>query len=556
MATISPSLFPESGQRKLSARETLQRAKALACSLPKDNTPTCSGQVFVGMFFDGTGNNLNEDYEKPAATERKHSNVVRLFHTFRNEPKKGYLRYYVPGVGTPFPEIGDDNTYFFANRGAAMGEKGENRIIWGLLQLLNAPHQYACNLAQLITDVTAKNIANTLASSGSPGAQRRMALRTWQDKLAAALKGRKPAVEQINLSVFGFSRGAAEARVFVNWLFEVCKQEGGGWTFAGIPIRLQFLGIFDTVASVGLANLSDTGTLAGHQGWADNTLEIHPAVEQCVHFVAGHEIRACFPLDSVRIKSSYPANAIEVMYPGAHSDVGGGYGPKALGVSLVPDSFMSIIPGVNMYHEASKAGVPLQEWSSLKKTFQDDLTPSGTTIKDFNTYLKAAKIGSGPVEELGRKHMIYYFSYRFKYRENFYQRPPFTTASAKDQGYLRTTQESFISRLSCLTPYFDPAKPRSVREKAALSPAFDPVKSAELHEKMLKASGLPSSTADMHTIAVAKRIDTKVLTPEMDAFFDRYIHDSMAGFIDMGMNEYKMNGIGITKFRTVFKGND
>jgi len=223
-------------------------------------------------------------------------------------------------------KIGDDNTYLFKkNRGAIGGERGEARIIWGLLQLLNSPHIYVKG-APLLSDDVAANIANTLASSGSPAAQRRMALRTWQDKLAAALKDRKPAVEQINVTVFGFSRGAAEARVFVNWLFEVCKQEGGGWTFAGIPIRLQFLGIFDTVASVGLANLSDSGTLAGHQGWADNTLEINPAVERCVHFVAGHEVRACFPLDSVRVKSNYPANAMEVMYPGAHSDVGGGLG--------------------------------------------------------------------------------------------------------------------------------------------------------------------------------------------------------------------------------------
>ncbi len=557
MATISPAPFPESGQRKLSAREAMQRAKAATCTVPKDNKPTCSGQVFVGLFFDGTGNNLVADYEETPVEERKHSNVVRLFHTFRNEPDKGYLRHYIPGVGTKFPKIGDDNTYLFnKNRGAIGGERGENRIIWGLLQLLNSPHIYVTGAPLILADAAA-NIANTLASSGSPAAQRRMALRTWQDKLAAALKDRKPAVEQINVSVFGFSRGAAEARVFVNWLFEVCKQEGGSWTFAGIPIRLQFLGIFDTVASVGLANLSDSGTLAGHQGWADNTLEINPAVERCVHFVAGHEVRACFPLDSVCVKSDYPANAMEVMYPGAHSDVGGGYAPKALGVSPAPDAFMSIIPGKRMYEEAIDAGVPLKEWKyQLEERFRKDLTPSDTAIADFNAYIKVAKIGTGPVEELGRKHMAYYFSYRFKHRNVFFQRPPFTTASAKDQGYLRSTQNCFIKRLSSLTPAFDPGKPRSARDQAALSPDFDPVKSAELHEKMLKAAGLPLSASDKHAIRVAKKLDARSVTPEMEVFFDRYIHDSMAGFIDMGMDEYQMNNIGILKFRTVFKGND
>lgn len=556
MTTISPSPFPESGRRTLSARETMQRARAVACTLPNDNTPTCSGQVFVGIFFDGTGNNLTEDYETPPVEQRKHSNVVRLFHTFVNDPKKGYFRVYVPGVGTPFPEIGDSNRYLFVNRGAAAGEKGGHRIIWGLMQLLNAPHQYVTNGAELIVKSMAKTICSTLAGPGSLDAQRRLVLKTWQDRLAAALANRKPEVEQINVSVIGFSRGAAQARVFVNWLFEVCKQENGGWTFAGIPIRLQFLGIFDTVASVGIANLSDTGRLAGHQGWADNTLEIHPAVEHCVHYVAGHEVRACFPLDSVRVRSTYPANAKEVMYPGSHSDVGGGYAPNDLGVSPTADSFMSTIPGLNMYNEARSAGVPLLEWNQLEERFKRDLTPSRSTIQDFNAYLGAAKVGAGAVEEVARKHMAYYFSYRFKHRHAFYQRSPFTTAPAKHQDYLRTTQESFIARLSSLTPHVDPSQPRTRRGRIAMEPGFDPAKSAALHENMLKAAGLPTSLRDQHAIAVAKRIDARTVTPEMETFFDQYIHDSMAGFIDMGMNEYALNGLGITKFRTVFKGND
>ncbi|MCE1241380.1 MAG: hypothetical protein LWW83_15815, partial [Azonexaceae bacterium] len=63
MATISPAPFPESGQRVLTPRETMQRVKALACTIPKDNKPSCSSQIFVGIFFDGTGNNRQEDYE-------------------------------------------------------------------------------------------------------------------------------------------------------------------------------------------------------------------------------------------------------------------------------------------------------------------------------------------------------------------------------------------------------------------------------------------------------------------------------------------------------------
>jgi hypothetical protein len=281
MATNSPSPFPESGSRKLSPKETMQRAKAVSCTLPTGKRPSCSGQVFVGLFFDGTDNNLERDYDGLPPERRRHSNVVKLFHTYVNEPDKGYFRIYIPGVGTEFSKIGDSGASWESAAGSAAAWKGEDRIIWGLIQVLNAPHRFACNGAYLIPDGQAKTIVSNAASALEPGAMRRVILNTWLDKLTGILKTRSPRVEQINLSVFGFSRGAAEARACVNWLFEVCKQEGGGWTLAGIPIRLQFLGIFDTVASAGLANLFDGGTLAGHQSWADNTQEIHSAVGQC-----------------------------------------------------------------------------------------------------------------------------------------------------------------------------------------------------------------------------------------------------------------------------------
>lgn len=555
MATTSPAPFPENGVRKLSPREIMQRAQALQCTVPKDDAPTCSGQVFVGIFFDGTNNNRERDYLNLPAEQRKHTNVVRLFHTHRDETKKGYFAFYIPGVGTKFPKINDSGASWESNAGTGAAWKGEDRIIWALLQLLNAPHRFACNNAYLIPNEQAKTIVGNTASTTTPGAMRRVILNTWQDKLAAALKGRKPRVEQINLSVFGFSRGAAEARTFANWLFEVCKQEGGGWTLAGIPFRLQFLGIFDTVASVGAANLFDTGVLAGHQSWADNTQEIHPAIEQCVHFVAGHEVRACFPLDSVRVKANYPGNALEVMYPGAHSDVGGGYAPHDLGVSPRPETFMATIPGVNMYHEARKAGVPLLPFEKLDPVFQRDLTPSSDAINDFNTYLRGAKIGAGPVEEMAKRHMSLYFSYRFKHRANFYQRPPYTTAPAQDQKCLQVTQDCLIKRLSALTPAIDPSTPRAKGQQVAMLPEFDPPKAAALHEKMLKAAGLPPSLPDKHAIEVARRIDIRAVTPEVERFFDHYLHDSMAGF-SAQLNEYTKNGIGFVKFRTVFKGND
>ena len=621
MMTESPNPFPTDGLRKLSEAETQRRMVAMSCALPKNTRPSCSGQVFVGMFFDGTGNNMVNDYNTPPPEKRKHSNIVKLYLTHRDEPQSGYLSYYIPGVGTPFFKVGDSGKGAEATAGSAAAAKGEHRILWAFTRLLNAPHQFVFG-PQMISDQEAKGIVDSLtgyealllnqvrkmslptqAAIGSLEAKRRAKLNALQERLKAEL-AKKPnfKVEQINLSVFGFSRGAAQARAFVNWLYEVCKRDGDRWTFAGITIRINFLGLLDTVASVGLTDLFDNGLLIGHQSWADDNLEIHPAVEQCVHYVAGHEVRACFPLDSVRVKSHYPDNAKEVMYPGAHSDVGGGYAPSALGISPTQDSYMSIIPGAQMYEEARKAGVPLQPLNmldSVDPNIRLGLTPTDTVKRAFNAYLAAARVGSGQVEDMHRRHMALYHSYRFKHRASFLQRRPYNVAptavpDANDpskihnhQEYLDTTQDSLITQLGWLggnpmDANFDPAKAARIgidgilqnmlnaknaaplkKDTSKVSPK-DVAKAAAAGAVALTQLGGPAvlfmasrdSVRARRLFEVAQHIDVKKVAPAIDHFFDNYIHDSMAGFIGMGVDEFRLNGSGIVKFRSVFKGND
>ena len=535
----------------------MQRAAALACTLPKDSAPACTGQVNVSIFFDGTGNNRMEDYEGVPADEqvkaiksgvrpklpvsfsqenRKHSNVVRLFHAHKDDADSGIYAHYVPGVGTPFAEVGDTG----GTLGSAAAAGGEARILWGFIKLLNSPYDYVTKDV-LIPDDKAKSIVDKLSSIFSPGWQRRNELRFLQEKLQLALRGKKPRIEQINLSVFGFSRGAAQARTFANWLFDVCEQQQGGWLFAGIPIRLHFLGIFDTVASVGLADLSANGIVEGHQGWADDTMEIHPAIEQCVHYVAGHEVRACFPLDSVRVRETYPPNAKEVMYPGAHSDVGGGYAPGALGISRATDSFMSTIPGANMYQEALKAGVPLMHWEELQANDRADLTPAAHVISDFNNYLQASAMGSGPVEEVHARHMGLYFSYRFKYRATYQDRPWYQSASPEHKSHLDKTSMTVLIRLAELMHRVPPN-----------DPLYDPKTAKTYHSAMF---GKPSDIKMQHLYKIVDHIDINRLSPPVERLFDLYVHDSMAGFIDMGVNEHAVNGMGLMKFRKIFDKN-
>src|SRR5690606_24815494 len=113
-----------------------------------------------------------------------------------------------------------------------------------------------------------------------------------QQRLLTAVEGKRPRVVRVNLSVFGFSRGAAQARTFCNWL-----QRASGGMIGPASLELRFVGLFDTVASVGLADSSPVGS--GFMDWADGTMGI-PNLRRGLQYVAAHEIRRSFPLSTAR----------------------------------------------------------------------------------------------------------------------------------------------------------------------------------------------------------------------------------------------------------------
>ena len=90
------------GNGKLSGPALMQRAAATADANPPSPALSCSGCIHVGLFFDGTNNNQARDEKQWG-----HSNVVRLFNAFRFDRPNGFFPIYIPGVGTPFPEIGE-----------------------------------------------------------------------------------------------------------------------------------------------------------------------------------------------------------------------------------------------------------------------------------------------------------------------------------------------------------------------------------------------------------------------------------------------------------------
>ena len=59
-----------------------------------------------------------------------------------------------------------------------------------------------------------------------------------ETRLKLAIRDKKPNVKLISISVFGFSRGAAQARTFCSWLLECYKDNG--WSLHTVTSRYAF----------------------------------------------------------------------------------------------------------------------------------------------------------------------------------------------------------------------------------------------------------------------------------------------------------------------------
>jgi len=130
------------------------------------------------------------------------------------------------------------------------------------------------------------------------------------------------------IDIFGFSRGAAQARALVNEIHRLSNSNSYYW--GGTRIQVRYLGLFDTVGSVGMpGDDDDTNFLVNDDLSGEISLSIHPsAVQNAVHLTAYDERRDYFPVTSLKSESGgLASNFIEEVLPGVHSDIGGGYGP-------------------------------------------------------------------------------------------------------------------------------------------------------------------------------------------------------------------------------------
>lgn len=138
------------------------------------------------------------------------------------------------------------------------------------------------------------------------------AIKTALEYLKRLSKG-EPQIEVL-IDVFGFSRGSAAARYFCN---RVTKEGvlNGAW---GEP-KIRFIGLFDTVGSIGLPGDEHEAGVDMSTPPLEMVCDVSmPSGQHIYHITAEDEFRKNFPLTKI-------SKGQTISMPGVHSDVGGGY---------------------------------------------------------------------------------------------------------------------------------------------------------------------------------------------------------------------------------------
>ena len=509
---------PAPGQRTLSVKEREQRQLALApCVAEKEEAMcNCSCVLHFSVFFDGTGNNRSQEMAKPLE-RRALSNVAKLNDAHKDNGRQ-IRAIYIPGAGTPYPDIGDTGSML----GSAIGKGAGDRIKKAL---------------ELLDEEIAK----------IPGDMK---------------------LRLINITVFGFSRGAAQARAFVRDLAAKCEAADEGYQYKGKPLRVAFAGLFDTVCSA-YSNLAAAAVTShgGHNGWAVD-MKLPIMVEQTVHMNAAHELRRRFPLDSTRINAGYPANTTEIWYPGVHSDVGGGYAPQYQG----RENTISRFSLSHMFDLAFQAGVLFEKIAALPGRVQDEFNKDDPALREsFNAYVDAVTLKEGPMENVQAAHMLLlhrWLKKRVTDKTKLPSHKRLTDALDKVNADSRQLNERRLAilRETGTTSSYDPEFPeakraeydhilkRMLQDGADSSEIEDAISDLDKEDRkyvmdvasiMQKAQFGAKLNLRERTIKAAWD-DNAELSPAVDEFFDRFTHDSVAHF------DYDTSRL--TDWRTIFFG--
>ena len=277
--------------------------------------------LMIGVFFDGTGNNAHNTAESLVACSGEH------FGMSNGDAQSAYFQCIQLKKGHSGFAAGSHLGYF-------------TNVHWlKTLYKQNIPADTGYGQSAIYIEGIGTESGQGDSAYGMGTGRGNTGVVSKTDKAVAAIvegilryllktpEARSCIIKELQFDIFGFSRGAAAARHFANRVFEqddaivAAIHAGlGEVKFTGTPSgKTRFLGIFDTVAGIGTPlngfnpHSADTGEV---------NIALRPGVaEKVFHITAQHECRFNFALNSV--KPAWP----ELVLPGAHSDIGGGYNP-------------------------------------------------------------------------------------------------------------------------------------------------------------------------------------------------------------------------------------
>lgn len=317
----------------------------------------------IGVFFDGTLNNkYNLDYAKqPTGKEiddsykGSYSNVAELYECY--DTTTIIKSIYIEGIGSAEPKAdGTSSEKSDYSRGYIWGTGGTG---------INAKVERGCRLI-------AEEVKKVQEDSGNEPVT----------------------INSLTLDVFGFSRGAAAARSFASQIEALhgTKTEGKNVilrqlvTKTDIPrIKVRFIGLFDTVSSFN----PGMGFTEFENDVPELALAIprrNPNVQKVVHLVAADEYRENFALTTI---DSAGTKGNQIILPGAHSDIGGGYSDIESENILMKGHYQTgerQCRGYMSLEELRREQWILSNWYTEMDTF----VPNGSVrkYKDPNRYIK------------------------------------------------------------------------------------------------------------------------------------------------------------------------
>lgn len=315
----------------------------------------------IRVYFDGTGGN-QPNVDKMLKAIEKHCGEAPDMNDYSPEAYKTAWEQYKDSIERNKDKIKEDIEIDPTNSNSSYNQAKTNiPKMWeldkdekddeknGIIQIVVYASGVGTNVLGDDDTVLGMGLGSDRGDTGIPSKIKEAMSKITEKLVKKKFNSKTEILEHVEVSAFGFSRGAATTRSFVaqrqmlaDNLSQVLKVK-----ISTASIAYKLVGIFDTVCSVtDIRKLIRQGLEAydlfdpqskWHDESRDNNeilrvqqsnvedynLAMGGNVEKVIHLTAGDEYRAFFPLtdidSSIRSGSGY-----ELELPGSHCDVGGG----------------------------------------------------------------------------------------------------------------------------------------------------------------------------------------------------------------------------------------